>query len=430
MMPRLATWRAVFFCAQAGAALLVAAVASCSGGSTPEPGTTVRDSAGIRIVENDAGEITAANTWTLSPEPVLEIGGNEDDSTQILYNVFGSVRLSTGAVVVANAAPPALRWYDASGTFVRGAGRAGGGPGEFTGGEGAVYLSGFWPLAADSVGTWEHPMRRMQVFDEQGRFARAVTLALPPELPVGAYPQVVGRMGNGGFVAFIGVSYVTRELGAHWRDTLTYLHWNADGVYTGRIAELPGFQHFTHEFMGRTSNGRAAFSMPPVSAVFGDRFFYGSAGRFEISVYDTAGAVRTIIRRGVPRQPLTSETIAAYKDLTMKDAPPDPATRRAWQQLIDDAPYPDSIPAYRRIRVDREGALWVQEYDLPGDSTFAWHVFHPDGRWLTRIETPRQLQIHDIGRDWILGLMPDAMEVERIRLYTLRRGPVAADTRN
>ena len=103
------------------------------------------------------------------------------------------------ALSVSHGPAPMVRWYDRSGEYQTGTGRAGGGPGEFGGGESA-WITTMWALAGDSVATWEHPPRRMQVFSPAGEFVRAVVLDIPADMPPRSYPQIVGRIDNG-FIA-------------------------------------------------------------------------------------------------------------------------------------------------------------------------------------------------------------------------------------
>ncbi|MGH7467632.1 MAG: hypothetical protein ACRENP_06550 [Longimicrobiales bacterium] len=129
-----------------------------------------------------------------------------------------------------------------------------------------------------------------------------------------------------------------------------------------------------------------------------------------------------LIRRVVPRRPVTDANIAAYIEERMAEAPNDPAQRGGWETSLRDSPYPDSLPAYRRIRVDRTGALWVQDYDMPGEANVSWHVFDRAGRWLSSVTVPRAWQIQDIGHDYMLVLLTNELDVEVVRKYGLTRG--------
>ncbi len=80
-------------------------------------------------VGDGAAEMVAA--WTLSTEPLLDIGVQEGDEPYLLHEVSSATRLDDGRVVVANDGSKELRFYDESGVFLVAAGRQGEGPGEY-----------------------------------------------------------------------------------------------------------------------------------------------------------------------------------------------------------------------------------------------------------------------------------------------------------
>jgi hypothetical protein len=131
----------------------LAAVALACSKSSSAPGFAERDSAGVHIAENHSA--APAESWTVTPEPLVQIGAVEGDSTQLLNNVEGAVAVGSDRIVIANGAVPLLRWFNRAGKHIQSAGRTGGGPGEFEpleGGSGNIYA--MWPLDADpSFGT-------------------------------------------------------------------------------------------------------------------------------------------------------------------------------------------------------------------------------------------------------------------------------------
>lgn len=73
------------------------------------------------------------------------------------------------------------------------------------------------------------------------------------------------------------------------------------------------------------------------------------------------------------------------------------------------------------MALDRTGAIWVQDYPLPGDDSARYSIFDPDGRWLTRATVPGDWRILDIGEDYLLVLVRDDMDVEHVRRHRLTR---------
>ncbi len=89
------------------------------------PSAEVRDSAGVRIVENHTARL--ALPWRVNHVPSLTIGSVEGDEDYDLHQVTGALRLGGGTVVVANSGTLELRFYDREGRHLRSVG----GPGEF-----------------------------------------------------------------------------------------------------------------------------------------------------------------------------------------------------------------------------------------------------------------------------------------------------------
>ena len=76
----------------------------------------VRDSSGVRIVENINPIWTESEAWRLGPTPSLDIGGADGDPDQQLFRVVDAVRLSDGRIVVANSGSNELLFFAANGS--------------------------------------------------------------------------------------------------------------------------------------------------------------------------------------------------------------------------------------------------------------------------------------------------------------------------
>jgi hypothetical protein len=82
-------------------------------------------------------------------------------------------------------------------------------------------------------------------------------------------------------------------------------------------------------------------------------------------------------------------------------------------------PYPETLPAFEALLVDRDGNLWVAEATAMFDEPRHWSVFDRDGVWLGNVTTPARLHVREIGADYVLGNGSDDLEVERVLLYAL-----------
>ena len=48
-------------------------------------------------------------------------------------------------------------------------------------------------------------------------------------------------------------------------------------------------------------------------------------------------------------------------------------------------------------------------------------VFRSTGRWPGRVRLPPRFQLLDVGRDYMLGIRRDSLDVQFVELYSLRR---------
>jgi hypothetical protein len=84
---------------------------------------------------------------------------------------------------------------------------------------------------------------------------------------------------------------------------------------------------------------------------------------------------------------------------------------------------PEVVPAFQDLRVDHLGWYWANLFQPDEGGPSEWLVFDPEGRAQGIIELPRELEVHDIGEDYILGRWTDQLGVEYVRRHALdRRG--------
>ena len=134
---------------------------------------SVRDSAGVTIVENQPSEAPLPYIARLDSS-YLRIGVLDGDPEYIFSAIVGLRELDGGGVLVAEGQARELRVYDASGLHVRTFGGGGDGPGEF----GA--LSGLVGLAGDTVWVWDGRSDRLTSFLTSGELVEAITSAADP----------------------------------------------------------------------------------------------------------------------------------------------------------------------------------------------------------------------------------------------------------
>jgi hypothetical protein len=106
-----------------------------------------------------------------------------------------------------------------------------------------------------------------------------------------------------------------------------------------------------------------------------------------------------------------------------KETDADPTSNRGhWEWVFSKMPIPDTLPAFRSLKVDAMGWLWAEVYDWDPTSPTEWMVFDRDGRARGTLTTPDGLDVESIGADYILGVWKDDLDIEFVRRYALKRG--------
>lgn len=93
----------------------------------------VRDSAGIRIIENARPPEGSRLGWRIGAEPSVTIGSVEADDDFQLHRVDDALKLADGRLVVANGGSHQLLVFDEAGDYLAAWGQEGEGPGDFGG---------------------------------------------------------------------------------------------------------------------------------------------------------------------------------------------------------------------------------------------------------------------------------------------------------
>ena len=380
--------------------------------------TQIRDSADIRIVENESPPDDSRLPWQVGPEPTVSIGEVDGEEPYLLNGARDATILRDGRIVVANLGTNELRVFDASGTHVATWGGSGEGPGEFT----ELWHVDRWP--ADSIVAWSAARLGISVFASDGSFGRTFTMASDGR-------EIHGRPL---WIFFTPVSATTdgsvlTVLAFPNEDTLVVQLRDGEGRSTANFGTHPSWEPHRVTLDGRNSSHRKIFGREPVHGVWGDRIVIGDTDRYELKAFRADGSLERIVRRAhVPRAP-TPADVAAYIDQVLPQSIPGRSdadverlqrdSRRRWESV----PVAEHFPVFTSVMSDALDHLWVEEYEFPGEERpgSLWTVFDSEGRVLGFVETPEGLRIWEIGEDYILGRADDEFGVESVEVWALER---------
>lgn len=365
------------------------------------------------VVENVSPLWPAGQEWRISTEPVLRIGSAKADSTAQFASVAGGTRLTDGRIVVADLTAMTLRFYDPEGRYVGNAGRRGRGPGEFE------SIGGLTRMAGDTILIWDRRSARASIFDPEGRFVRSIQPA-----GLGVLPAFVGAFDDGGLVLMGGMdrSLLSGKAGIERRDTVVLLHYGPEGDFRDTIGRFAGREVYVYKNVGAITRTGIIFGRNTTFTVGGDRVVSAETGRYEVVEHTSSGRVLRRLRRRMEPREASKRDLELYRSFLLdQNFLGTPASFRAGVVArVNSLPHRATLPHLDAMLLDVDDNLWVERFRVPGsDKDAAWDVFGPDRRWLGTVQIPRNFRIFDIGRNYVLGVIKNEMDVEEVRLYRL-----------
>jgi hypothetical protein len=372
----------------------------------------VSDSAGVTIIQNFGGMWTRGNAWQVAAEPSLAIGRATADSNYRLSRVIGATRLDDGTIVLADGGTQELRWFNRDGGFVRSVGGN------------TVFASLEWigRLGSNSVIVFDFGNLQLSVYGAAGEPLQTGTLVVTFQ----ASPSSVkGVFGDSSVLA-------VRDVRS-WAPTMIRSGATPEGLVRGPTAAFR--YHTSGTFLSSAGTFRGAqrifskgqsrfvrvtpppFGRTTVFAVSEDHFFVGTQDEYELRAYDMDGQLATIVRLERENTPTTQADIDRYKRARLAGV--HELQRPDREMELDALPYPETMPAFGPIEVDAAGNLWVASARPFGDERSVWTVFDTQHRMLGTVEIPRDLTVHEIGHDYVLGSVVGEDAVDRVQLHRL-----------
>lgn len=395
-----------------------AAVAACSGSAAAGGmAATVRDSAGVEIVDHPAALVAALPEWVAEGDPILDLGSAETEAEEFSA-IRSAVRFADGRVLLAEGGSNELRLFGPGGEFLATWARRGQGPGEFTG------ISTIERLPGDSVAVLDLNGRRTQLFAPDGTLLRVIT---HPRLAAETgYLGIGNLMHDGRLLGSLTPQFVppTSTDGPVTRDTLAFLLMPADGSRADTLDLAPGFERFPGQFseggQSFASYGSVTFGRSTYLATDGVRIALGTNEANEVRVYEGLRLVR-VIRDGTPAEPVTEEHRAQRlrEDLARIDRMNAPAELRESlkRQSESQRRHAAVFPWYERLLFGTDGSLWVEGSRRFEDEGRRYTIYDTAGRAVARAVFPDRVRPLQVGPDHLVGMWRDPDEVPHLRVW-------------
>ena len=393
----------------AGAVVLLSAACGAGSDSGPALRAEVRDSSGVTIVENARPATGSRLGWRVGEAPAVSIGALEGDEVYQLYAVEDATRLSDGRVAVANGGTSEIRFFSADGGYLESWGALGEGPGEFA--QWDPEAVGTWPGDSIVAAAWWRG--QIVIFDADGNPGRTATLGEGRFSFLGLMPdgQILGKPS-----LLIGMNFGAGGSTLR-RQEAEFAVIAPTGEIRASLGTQPGDEWY---FSPTGPAGRPhPFGRSVLAAVWGPLAVVSANDSYEIRAYDSDGVLAKIVRRDHELRPPTQAELDAWSTDSYADRSEEDQARLS--ALFEGMTLVDFFPAFSALHSDPLGYLWVQEYRFPEQNENVWTVFDSGGRVQGFVETPRNLDVVEIGEDYILGTTTDELGVERVQLWPLER---------
>jgi hypothetical protein len=383
--------------------------------SADRPVFEVRDSSGVRIVENNVPVEESRTAWIVTEDPSLVIDTDPVNPDQVIHWIRGAVELSDGRIATISESSRELCFFDSAGVLLRVVGREGDGPGEFRNPYQLARLRG------DTLVVAERGVRRISWFSQEGQFIHAET----PDL---AEARALGRekasVGQAWFVPPKSILLMLSDesripVGLRWRIPLQFVLADADGSDPVRVGSFRGGEVY---MLDESLAGKAFFSNGTYAAFGGSlrRVYVGDSESFEFKAFDFSGRLLQITRDLTPREPILKEALRWERDVFL-DWFEQLGGRERWVRFADAMPLPEFKPGFEDLVLDSDGYLWAKGYSNFSPEPIRYLVYSKEGERVGVVYLPGRFRITDVGRDFVLGVYYDLDGAESIRRYSLTR---------
>jgi len=400
--------------------LVLVPLAAC-GGDAGWTGT-VRDSAGVVIVENgESGAWTGDDAWAF--REAVRIGTAAGEAAYQFGAVVGVDEDSDGNLYVLDQQAQEVRVFDPTGTYLTTLGRPGNGPGELSRGAAAVMVG-----AGDTVYVPDLLLQRMTMYTAAGEDAG--TFPIPLQQGISMRWELAP---DNSFLQQVRTMTLPNQPDTV-PDSNLILKRATDGTLQDTVLELLVGE--TLQFNEGGPQIRLFESEPVWTQLSGSRLATAINSTYRIEVYDLAGDLRRVVTRPFTREPVTEADREAFRRLLREAWQDQGVPSQAVQQLMANVSFAAEYPAFAQLMAGPGGSLLVQHirtaeqagekaesFDAQDVGAPTWDVFDEDGRYLGVIRFPdRYRPVRYVGGHF-LGIWRDEMDVQYVMV--LEPGGVA-----
>ncbi len=385
----------------------LAVIAACSDSPPPDPRVLVTDSGGVHIVESTSPHWADGDGWSVDPESEIDLSNPTTGVPADFYGVSDIARTTTGHIAVAQQYE--IRIYSSDGAHHRTIGREGEGPGEF-------LVAPRLASSGDSLVVFDWRQRRATFYSPTFDLRSVVTLEGGPFEPEFAV--------NGDGIALLAATTVFDDEGEGSRlirPDQPVLLLDFDGSVRDTIAKVEG-----RELVRLRRGDQFLLEAPPFGkaahmAATPTAFVVGNAGALEFELH--GARLPSPVRVRGPVELEVSDTGLESEVDALLGPTPSAELRSLIDEMLELMPAPLTYPAYRSIRVDPTGTIWLERFvGASGrDRPRRWTVFSSEHEWLGDLAFPAGFQAFSFAEEQVFGVTRDALGVESVQVLRLIR---------
>ena len=403
--------------------LLVHACDRGTGAGAANRQPSVRDSAGVTIVENGDPDPRTVAAWRIDTLAVLTIGASADPAYQ--FNRIGSIQqLPNGMILVMDGRGEAafeFRFYDSLGRHVATHGRSGQGPGEHR------WINFVGSVGGDTVVGVDFPNSRLSWVSASAGYLRSA------RLDESQFRMVIGDSASGIVESMVPLgdsvyAVAAARYGQQGGTSYHIVDLAKGTVHDAGLYEDPPLKEV--EIAGRRTRVWPLGSGGPQRVVDRGRRRLCSAitSKTEILCVDADGR-RRIIRWTTAPVPYTDddheEYARGFRELRLTRRGMSPQDVEAWLSAMG---RPEHHLPFTVLQIDPEGNFWLKEQvrDESRERRMRFRVLDPEGRQIAFADsfpTPPMgfgYGIH-IGRASVLRVVRDSDDVPAIAKFVIRK---------
>ena len=380
--------------------LLTGACVDAATDSKPGNGATVRDSAGITIIQN--GSIDAAPVRELG-EPLLDIGSVDGPEEYLLAGAGAVALLEDGGVAIGDRSRR-IRYFGADGVYEGSFGRQGDGPGEFQ------FPHSIWQTSDGSLVVFDARHWRLTVIRD------TQLVSTHPVRPPGANPPASAALLDDGSVIVHETLFAIPESGfAPMPEIVRRIP--LDGQSPDTVLRTEGGRMGPIEYSGGSMVSGPLFEPDFTASAAGDAIYASDCDEPQYRQLSPEGELRRIVRWVTGDRTVGPEDVEAVRQAALAEDETEEERRRT-QEYFDARPVNDRVPTCAYLRAGPGGNVWVRAYASSFSSPGIWHVFD-EGRLAYTVRLPAKTFLVALASDRFAVVQLDELDVEHLRVYAM-----------